>query len=256
MARVRHRAPTSGTATIGIGAVGATVTSIVDAAPGDGDIAISALDATVATSDNVVAQAQEATIGIIAGDVEPVGQANVNAEAATIAVTTHSPDKHAMAGETSISMEAHNPQVAIDAGTIVTAEVASFSVSALNATVTISGENISAEAAIASIGIAAFDATVVTVEPPAATYSFFPPAILENMVSNHPFIQRLQRQQGVSVVKREGEFVTARYVVPETLDGRVEGRDYFVGGHHYDGIPEDVALELIASGFEPELENA
>lgn len=86
------------------------------------------------------------------------------------------------------------------------------------------------------------------------SYRFFPPQVEEGSVAyRNDFEARLRWSKGISLITGDGGlFEEVRYFQP--LPDWVEGRDYFVGGHHYSGIPQEVADLLILSGYEPELE--
>jgi hypothetical protein len=189
-----------------------------------------------------------------------MASSNVAAETATIAFTAFETDKTTFARAAYIDVDAENASVATAAGDIAPAQDADFSIAALDATVTIAGENVFVNAREATFTLAGIDVPFIIIDEPAGpTYTFFAPTVDENLVveRSHPdweFLQRLHWERGLSVVKRGGEYVTVRFVVPELLDGQTEGIHYFVGGHHYSGVPEAVALELIADGYEPELE--
>jgi hypothetical protein len=86
-----------------------------------------------------------------------------------------------------------------------------------------------------------------------ATYRFFPPVVEENLTFDNLFLRRLHWSRGISVIRKAtGGFKDHRAPLPRSE--WVEGRDFFVGGHPYTGIPQEIADELVASGYEVEEE--
>lgn len=247
---------------VGFAAQDATVTSSADISANTALLGVSALDATVQVSGNETADALTADLSVAAQDATISTSPKVQAEVATISFEVGDTDKRAIAQEATINFGANDASISItaDPKTNVTPTTASVGVAALNATVTIS-EQITADAFVATVSVSANDATVTFIDPAPATYSFFPPVVTEHLahLQDDPFLQKITWEKGVSVVRKGSTFVDTRHVVPDPggpEDELTEGEDYFVGGHRYSGIPESVALELIAAGYEPILEEA
>lgn len=245
-------------ATVAVAGQGPDITASAEVNPGLDFISVDAFDATVTvTGEGVSVNAEVATVSVVANGATPTGEANALATEATVSVTAEAADRHAMAGAASVAVEALNAQVAVNAGTIATAEVASVSVAAQDATAVISGEVISDTPFTADVAVSALDAVVNIFEPPEPLYTFFPPTVIEHFqhLQDIVFERKFTWEKGVSLVRKDGTFVETRFVVPDVggpEDLLIDGVDYFVGGFHYI-IPESIALELIAAGYAPEL---
>lgn len=84
-----------------------------------------------------------------------------------------------------------------------------------------------------------------------ATYTFRPPDEERHhpAYAKDPVLSKFSTyRQGLSVVtSAPGVYVTDEYIQPAL--GWVEGVDYFVGGHIYDDVSQDVADDLTSSGY-------
>jgi hypothetical protein len=94
-----------------------------------------------------------------------------------------------------------------------------------------------------------------TLGPP--TYRFFPPTTELGPVGManslllkglHPYPIALRLENGVYVE-------TTILVYERDVLGKIDGVDYFVGGHRYSDISQAVADVLLASGYTPEVES-
>lgn len=236
----------------------ATVTSSTGASANAALVSVSAQDATVAVSESVTADAGNAALTVAALDPAITASGSALAQTANLSVAAESPPKNAIAQPGEIALVADDASVSTTAEpkTDATPTVAALGLAALNATITVSGEQISANAQVALLSLIAEPATVVEVAPGEVRYNFFPPTVEEHLahLQHHDFLKKLTWPKGISVVRSGDTFINTRYVIPDPggpEDELTEGVDYFVGGHRY-VISEDVALELIDAGYEPE----
>lgn len=234
-----------------------TVVTSSQVAAGTAPMAVVAQNATISVSGNVLVNAGAASISVAADDPSPSLSENALAETAEITFSVQSTHKQVNAGPAFASVEALDATVSTAETPFANPTVAPVTVTAHNATVVISAEVVSADAVAASFAVAALDAAIskASSTSPPPTYRFFPPTVEEHLahLQGHPFLQKIVWERGVSLVRRNGTWVETRHVEKER-DGEllVEGEDYFVGGFRYI-IPEPIALELIAAGYEPEL---
>lgn len=75
--------------------------------------------------------------------------------------------------------------------------------------------------------------------------TFAGPTVEEAQPDSGPLLERYAIARGVTVVLRSGTWTTERF---PSLDGLVEGTDYFLGGHTY-SITSGMAATLTAAGF-------
>lgn len=66
----------------------------------------------------------------------------------------------------------------------------------------------------------------------------------------HHFWGRYKIRVGVTLIKRNGHYEEVQYPWLGELDGLVDGRDYFLGGHQYYDLPQEVIDDLIADGYD------
>jgi len=94
------------------------------------------------------------------------------------------------------------------------------------------------------------------VEPAPATYRFFPPVIIEKPIGlENKLLLKTPHSRGLALRLVNGLYVEAAMLVYERdVLNKMDGVDYFVGGHRYTGLSPAIAALLIASGYTPEVE--